>query len=144
MRTNNYKNLDRLHRARLVGQYHAREGLDSLQAFATWYNQLNAQERAFIHWYRNFGHDGALDPSDIRHLPLGERLKIKFEVSPASIKALNDALSLAAAAIGNAAPKVKFSSVFRNLSKGRIADGLIDNLEIGHSVSGSGQGGARK
>ena len=143
MRTNNYKNLDRLHRARLVGQYHAREGLDSLQAFATWYNQLNAEERAFIHWYRNFGHDGALDPADIRHLPLGERLKIKFEVSPASIKALNDAFSLAAAALTRSSVP-GFQRIVQNLPKS-LADGYVEKPGQGRYVGVSKQAkGARK
>ena len=142
MHTNNYKNLDRLHRARLVGQYHVRKGFDSLQTFADWYNQLNAEERAFIHWYRGFGHDGALDPADIRHLPLGERLKIKFEVSPASIKALNDALMLAAAAIARSS--VPFSDILRSLPKA-LTDGYVEKSGYGRYAGISKQAkGAKK
>lgn len=142
MSTNNYKNLDRLHRARLVGQYHTLNGFDSLQAFATWYNQLNAEERAFVHWYRGFGHDGALDPADVRYLPLGQRLKFKVEVSPASIQALNDALSLAAAAVARSS--VSFSDIIRNLPKG-LAEGYIEKPGYGRYVGISKQAkGAKK
>lgn len=122
----NYGNLDRLHRARLVGQYHARKGFDSIQAFADWYSQLNAEERAFINFYQSFGHAGALDPSDINYLPLGERLKINLEVPPNSIKALNDALSLAAAAVARSSPAPSFQISMRSLLPKSLTDGYVE------------------
>lgn len=138
-----YKNLDRLHRARLVGQYHARKGFGDLRAYGDWYNQLNAAERAFIHMYRGLGHDGALDPSDIRHLPLGERIKIKFEVHPNTIKALNDAFSLAAAALARSlVPDLQ--RIVQNLPKS-LADGYVEKPGQGRYVGVSKQAkGAKK
>lgn len=121
-----YKNLDRLHRARLVGQYHARKGFDDLRAFASWYNQLNTEERAFLNFYQNLGHDGALDPADIRYLPLGERIKIKFDVDPKAISALNDALARAAVAMAGSAQAISapaFRKAFRLDLPKSLADG---------------------
>lgn len=113
-----YKNLDRLHRARLVGQYHVRKGFDDLRAYGDWYNQLNAEERVFVNFYRNLGHDGALDPADIRHLPLGEciKVKLKFDVDPKATTALNDALARAAVAMAGSVQAIsgsEFNGAFR-------------------------------
>lgn len=127
-----YKNLDRIHRARLVGQYHARKGFGDLRAYGDWYNQLNAEERAFIHMYRGLAHDGALDPSDLHHLTLGERVKIKFEMHPNTIKALNDAFSLAAAALARSSVPV-FQGIVQNLPKS-LADGYVEKPGQGHYV----------
>ena len=78
-----FQTLTRLHRARLVGQYHLYNEFGDLRIWAAWLNGLDARERAFVRFYWWINQPGALDYMDARCVAMsGNPRTLLLEVDP--------------------------------------------------------------
>ena len=98
-----YQTLTRLHRARLVGQYHLYNAFGDLRIWAAWLNGLDTRERAFVQFYRQVNQPGALDWADVRRVPPNETLGVKLGMDPEMGERLSRAFSVASASMGASA-----------------------------------------
>ena len=87
----------------MVGQYHLYNAFGDLRTWAAWHNGLDANERAFVQFYRQVNQPGALDWADVRRVPPNETLGVKLGIDPEMGERLSRAFSVASASMGASA-----------------------------------------